>query len=138
MKIRTFNNDDKDEVIQLWRNCDLLRPWNDPEQDINRKLDDSPELFLVGILEGKICASAMGGYDGHRGWVNYLAVDPSVQHSGLGKQIMSELESRLMKTGCPKINVQIRSDNQHAVEFYKRIGYSFDEVVCVGKRLIDD
>ena len=138
MKIRTFNNDDTNEVIQLWRNCDLLRPWNDPEQDINRKLDDSPELFLVGILEGKICASAMGGYDGHRGWVNYLAVDPSVQHSGLGKQIMSELESRLMKIGCPKINVQIRSDNQHAVEFYKRIGYSFDEVVCVGKRLIDD
>jgi ribosomal protein S18 acetylase RimI-like enzyme len=80
----------------------------------------------------------MGGYDGHRGWVNYLAVDPSVQYSGLGKQIMSELESRLMKIGCPKINVQIRSDNQHAVEFYKRIGYSFDAVICVGKRLVDD
>ena len=138
MKIRTYNNDDKDEVIQLWGECDLLRAWNDPEQDIKRKLDDSPELFLVGIHEGKICASVMGGYDGHRGWINYLAVAPSLQNSGLGKQIMSEVESRLVNKGCPKINVQIRSENMYAIEFYKKIGYSSDDVVCVGKRLIHD
>jgi len=138
MNIRNFHSNDKKKIIELWRKCNLLRPWNDPENDINRKLEDSPELFLVGELEGKVCASAMGGYDGHRGWVNYLAVDPSVQNAGLGRQIMNELESRLVNMGCPKINVQIRSNSIDAMEFYKRIGYSTDEVVCVGKRLIED
>ena len=80
----------------------------------------------------------MGGYDSHRGWINYLAVDPSAQNSGLGKQLMREVESRLLNLGCPKINTQIRSNNLNAVEFYKKIGYSPDKVTCVGKRLIED
>lgn len=138
MLIRPFTSEDKTAVIELWRKCDLLRPWNDPEKDINRKLASSPELFLVGVLDGKICASAMAGYEGHRGWVNYLAVDPDVQNSGMGRRIMSEVESRLLNLGCPKINVQIRSSNSNAVEFYEKIGYSTDEVISVGKRLIKD
>ena len=92
----------------------------------------------MGILEGKICASAMGGYDVHRGRVNYLAIAPSLQYSGSGKQIMSEVESHLVNKSCPKINVQIRSENIYAIEFYKKIGYSSDDVVCVGKRLTHD
>lgn len=138
MKIRTFSPDDKTGVIELWKRCDLIRPWNDPEKDINRKLEDSPELFLVGIADSVVCASAMAGYDGHRGWVNYLAVDPSLRNSGLGSQIMKEVERRLANIGCAKINVQIRSSNKQAVRFYKRIGYSTDDVISVGKRLIDD
>ena len=138
MYIRRFKHDDKTEVIALWRKCNLLRSWNDPEKDIERKLGDSPDLFLVGILNGKISATAMGGYDGHRGWVNYLAVDPSARYSGQGKLIMNEVESRLRKKGCPKINIQIRSENIEAVRFYEKIGYCHDDVVCVGKRLIAD
>ena len=138
MYVRDFKAEDETEVIRLWGKCNLLRVWNDPKKDIKRKLEASPGLFLVGVLNCKVCATAMGGFDGHRGWVNYLAVEPSVWNSGFGKQIMGELEQRLRSMGCPKINIQIRSDNITAVEFYRKIGYSPDDVVCVGKRLIDD
>ena len=138
MYIRTFKPEDETEVIELWRKCDLVRAWNDPKKDIKRKLETSQDMFLVGILDGKVCATAMGGYDGHRGWVNYLAVDPCTQNSGLGKRIMYEVEQRLRSMGCPKINVQIRSENIKAVEFYRKIGYSPDDVISVGKRIIED
>ena len=72
MKIRPFKIDDESRVIALWQACDLLRPWNDPHKDIARKLSVRPDLFLVGTVEGRVIASVMAGYDGHRGWMNYL------------------------------------------------------------------
>ena len=93
---------------------------------------------MVGILDGKIIATAMGGYEGHRGWVNYLAVDPEYQRKGYGRQIMAEIEKRLLALGCPKINLQVRDGNTQALEFYNRIGYKNDNVVSLGKRLIPD
>ena len=82
MKIRPFHPEDTDAVVALWRRCEMARPWNDPHKDIRRKLAVEPELFLVGELDGAVVASAMIGYDGHRGWVYYLGVDPSVSGAG--------------------------------------------------------
>ena len=67
---------DRDAVIELWRRCDLVRAWNDPHRDIDRKLARDPDLLLVGERDRVVVAAVMVGYDGHRGWVNYLAVDP--------------------------------------------------------------
>jgi ribosomal protein S18 acetylase RimI-like enzyme len=86
----------------------------------------------------KIIATAMGGYEGHRGWVNYLAVDPAFRKKGFGRQLMAEIEKRLLALGCPKINLQVRMDNTSALEFYSQIGYKDDNVVSLGKRLIVD
>lgn len=138
MLIRTYNRQDQAEVISLWQQCGLLRPWNDPEKDIERKLKSSPELFIVGVIDNRVRATAMAGYEGHRGWVNYLAVDPSLQNNGYGALLMQEVETRLSQLGCPKINVQIRTDNIAALEFYRRIGYGPDDVVSVSKRLVKD
>ena len=80
----------------------------------------------------------MGGYDGHRGWVNYLAVDPDYQHKGFGREIMSALETALKELGCPKLNLQIRTDNEAAIAFYEQAGYKQDAVLSYGKRLIHD
>jgi len=135
---RPYKRQDQAEVIRLWMQCDLLRPWNSPEKDIERKLESSPELFIVGVIDDKVRATAMAGYDGHRGWVNYLAVDPFLQKAGYGTKLMLEVEQQLLLLGCPKINIQIRTDNIAALEFYRKIGYSPDEVVSVSKRLIDD
>jgi ribosomal protein S18 acetylase RimI-like enzyme len=125
-------------VIALWERCGLTRPWNDPRKDIARKLRVQPELFLVGVADHQVVATAMAGYEGHRGWVNYLAVDPRVQRSGLGTAIMSVVEERLLELGCPKINVQVRAGNSNAVAFYRKLGYAVDEVVSMGKRLERD
>ena len=138
MIITPYLPEHKDAVIELWQKCNLTRPWNNPESDIERKLKVNPDLFLVGLIDDTVVATVMGGYEGHRGWVNYLAVDPAYQRNGLGRKMMEELEKRILSTECPKINLQIRTDNTDAILFYKSIGYRKDEVISMGKRLVDD
>ena len=138
MDIRYFEEKDQEAVIQLWKDCGLCVPWNDPIKDIGRKLEIQRELFLVGLDEEQIVAALMGGYDGHRGWVNYLAVHPDKQRRGLARELMSGLEELLIELGCPKINLQIRDSNVEVQNFYEAIGYQQDPVVSYGKRLIPD
>jgi len=137
--IRPFASDDTAAVVELWEAAGLLRPWNDPHRDIERKLAMADDLFLVAVdSDGVLVGAVMAGYDGHRGWVNYLAVDPQRRAEGWGRSLMEEAERRLLAAGCPKLNLQVRSDNQSAVDFYRRIGYVQDDVVSLGKRLIAD
>lgn len=135
--IREFRAEDRDSVVALWQRCDLTRPWNDPFRDIERKIASQPALFFVAEIEGRVVGSAMAGWDGHRGWVNYLAVDPEERCRGLGRALMDAAENALVDLGCPKINVQIRHGND-AVDFYRRLGFREDEVVSMGKRLESD
>jgi ribosomal protein S18 acetylase RimI-like enzyme len=136
--IRQYSPEDQKAVIELWQKCNLTRPWNNPKLDIERKLKVNPELFLVGLIDTKVIATVMGGYEGHRGWVNYLAVDPEYQRKGLGQQTMKAIEGKIIALGCPKINLQIRTENLSAIAFYKRISYKMDDVISMGKRLVED
>jgi ribosomal protein S18 acetylase RimI-like enzyme len=138
LEIRTFVESDEKVVIALWSRCGLLRPWNDPRKDIVRKLQVQRELFLVGILDGVVVATVMAGYDGHRGWINYLAVDPGHRRMGLGKALMVQAERRLRELGCPKINLQVRRENIEAAAFYSHLEFREDDVVSYGKRLEGD
>jgi ribosomal protein S18 acetylase RimI-like enzyme len=138
MHIRSYEDSDEAAVIALWEACGLTRPQNDPRKDIARKIAVQRDLFLVGTLEGRLVASVMAGYEGHRGWINYLSVDPAVRLRGCGRLLMAEVERRLAAVGCPKINLQIRSSNAAVIEFYRRIGFAPDDVICFGKRLMDD
>ena len=138
MEIRRFAETDSEAVIALWQRCGLLRRWNDPRKDIARKLRVQPELFLVGAVDGRVVASVMAGYEGHRGWINYLAVDPGLRRGGLGKAMMAAAEKGLAELGCPKVNLQIRRGNEDVVAFYDRLGYVEDDVVSMGKRLESD
>jgi ribosomal protein S18 acetylase RimI-like enzyme len=136
--IRPFQTEDEAAVVSLWQLCELTVPWNNPYKDIARKLKVQPELFLVGMLEKHLIASVMGGYDGHRGWINYLAVHPDFQGQGYAKQIMASVESELRKTGCPKINLQVRSGNDKVNTFYQKLGFTEDRALSMGKRLEED
>jgi ribosomal protein S18 acetylase RimI-like enzyme len=136
--IRSYRPDDENEVIDLWFQCNLVVPHNNPRRDIQRKLKVNPEWFLVGVLDGEIIATCMAGYEGHRGWINYLAVSPQYRRRGIAATIMKEAENRLRAVGCPKINLQIRASNIEVVRFYQSIGYSEDSVVNMGKRLEPD
>ena len=138
MLIKPYSPEHETAVIELWRKCNLTRPQNDPVKDIERKLKVDPELFLVGLIDGKVVASVIGGYDGHRGSVYYLGVDPAHQRKGLGRKMMAAVEKKLLAKGCPKINLMVRTENLGAVQFYKKIGFNKDEVVEMGKRLIPD
>lgn len=138
MDIRAYQPTDESAVIALWEVCGLTRPWNDPHKDIARKLTEQPELFLVGVEGEKLMATAMVGFDGHRGWVYYLAVDPAFQRLSYGKQLMHEAEQLLIARGCPKINLLVRSSNTKVLKFYAELGYTQDEAVSLGRRLIAD
>jgi ribosomal protein S18 acetylase RimI-like enzyme len=137
-EIRPFQPSDEGAVVQLWKACNLVVPWNDPLRDIRRKLRVQSELFLVGFVAGELAATVMAGYEGHRGWLNYLAVAPRFRRQGLGRKIVAEAEARLRQMGCPKINIQIRTGNTEVIEFYSRIGFKADDVVSMGKRLEAD
>ena len=134
-KVRPYRPEDAAAVVQLWTACGLVRPWNDPLRDISRKLKVQPDMFLVAHAHGRIVGTVMAGYDGHRGWINYLAVDPKHQGLGIGRRLMAEAETLLRGVGCPKINLQVRSGNADAIAFYKRIGFTEDDVISLGKRL---
>ena len=138
MEIRPYRESDQDAVVALWRECGLAKPWNDPVKDIRRKMGIQRDLFLVGSTDGRLVATVMVGFEGHRGWVNYLAVSADCRKQGLGRLLMDEAEARLRAIGCPKINLQIRRSNADVVAFYRSIGYSEDDVVSMGKRLIED
>lgn len=136
--LRPFILADIEPVIELWRQCELIRPWNNPYLDIQRKLTTQPELFLVACLDGQIVGSAMIGYEGHRAWVYYLAVHPSYQKQGIGLALMQKAEQLLIDRDCPKIQLMVRKSNREAISFYEAQGYEVSDVLVLGKRLIED
>ena len=136
--ISDFLDDRGDAVIALWQRCCLTRSWNDLAIDIVRKNINKNGKFLVGYVGQRLIASVMIAYDGHRGSVNYLAIDPDYSASGYGKAMMAEAERFLQSIGCPKINLCMRQDNDRVVSFYHQLGYATEPVVLLGKRLIKD
>lgn len=135
MEIRQFKPEDEGYVIRLWEICGLTVPWNDPKLDIQMKLEVQPELFLVGAIDTRIVATVMAGYDGHRGWLYSLSVDPEYQRAGLGRNIVEAAIIRLKMQGCRKVNLQVRTSNVEVIGFYEKIGFSIDDTVSMGKRL---
>ena len=133
--IRSYQAADQAAVIDLWQRCDLVVPQNDPQKDIEMKSRVQADLFFVGTIGSRIVTTVMAGYDGHRGWIYYLAVDPDYQHRGMGRRMMERAEAALKKRGCPKINLQVRKSNPAAIAFYGQLGYSNDDVIGLGKRL---
>jgi len=135
LEIRPYKEVDEAQVIQIWFDCGLVVPWNDPKMDIKRKLAVQRHLFLVGCTEGNVIATVMAGYEGHRGWINYLAVKPDHQGAGIGNLMMEKAEKLLIAEGCAKINLQVRSANEKVIKFYGKIGFKADDVVSLGKRI---
>ncbi len=136
LEIRAYRESDEALVGRLWR---AVFPessgWNIPEQDIARKLTVQPDLFLVACFDSSLVGTAMGGYDGHRGWAHLVAVHPDFRRRGVGAGLMRRLEEALGALGCPKVNLQVRSGNETVIEFYRKLGYTTEERVSMGKRL---
>jgi len=136
MQIRPIRPSDEPAVARLWRAVFPEAPArNHPETDIQRKLALQSELFLVAIVDRQVVGTAMGGYDGHRGWVYYVAVARDHRRRGVGRALMEDLERRLARLGCPKLNLQVRASNHNAVGFYENLGYRVEQRVSMAKLL---
>lgn len=141
-QIRAFERRDTDAVVALWHVAGLTRPWNDPHEDIERKLQVQPELFLVAEAistdDRRLVGTIMAGYDGHRGWLYYLASSPDLRGAGIGRALVKEAERRLLEMGCPKVQLMVRRGNETVLGFYDQLGYERFDVANTGKRLISD
>jgi ribosomal protein S18 acetylase RimI-like enzyme len=136
LTIRPYAARDEPEVTQLWREAfPDDPPRNEPSRVIRRKLSVQPELFLVGQLDGRIVAAVIGGYDGFRGWIHHLAVLAAHRRRGFGRAMVAQVETRLAKLGCPKVNLQVRATNAAVCAFYERLGYAVEDRVSFGKGL---
>lgn len=134
--IRPYKHADESGVTELWRAVFPSAPArNDPLKDIALKLSEQPELFLVAVVDGALVGTAMAGFDGHRGWVYYVAVHTSYRRRGIGSALMREVESALIRSSCPKLNLQIRSNNAEVQTFYKSLGYEIEDRISMGKQL---
>lgn len=144
--IRDFEAGDTDAVIALWTASGLTRPWNDPRADISRCLETETSFLLVAEAAVEttpggsptVVGSVMAGYEGHRGWMYYLASDPARRGAGIGRALVAESERRLEAAGCPKAMLMVRGGNEVALGFYEALGYATEDVLVLGKRLIED
>lgn len=136
--IRPFDLRDEDAVVALWESAGLTRPWNDPRADIRRKLTVQPELFLVAVDGDDLVGTVMAGYDGHRGWLYYLASAETHRGRGIGRALVAEAEGLLEALGCPKVQLMVRPDNAAARGFYEALGYEPFDTWATGRRLIVD
>ncbi|NKB63859.1 MAG: GNAT family acetyltransferase [Gammaproteobacteria bacterium] len=137
LDIQPFQQPQLKQVIELWRRCELIMPWNDPVYDIQFSLSSTDSELLVLTREEKVIGTVMVGHDGHRGWIYYLAVSPVFQRSGYGRFLMVTAENWLKDRDVPKLNLMIRGGNKKALSFYKRLGFEDDNVVVMGKRYFD-
>jgi ribosomal protein S18 acetylase RimI-like enzyme len=138
MRLSEFHEDYTETVVALWQKCGLTRPWNDPYRDIACKQTDKNGRFLVGHEVGRLVATIMVGYDGHRGSINYLAVDPQFSGNGFGLVLVQAAEEFLRAIGRLKINLCVRRENEAVIKFYNKSGYAQETVYYCSKRLIDD
>lgn len=136
--VRAFRLDDTESVVALWEDAGLTRPWNDPRLDIRRKMAVQPELFLVAVDDSAVIGTVMAGYDGHRGWLYYLATANSHRRRGVGRALVDEAERLLLGMGCPKVQLMVREGNETVLGFYDELGYERFSVSNSGKRLIVD
>ena len=138
MTVRAYRNDDREAVVALWQEAGLVRSWNDPYRDIDRKVATDAAGFLVAEARGAVVGVVIAGYEGHRGWIQYLGVLPGRQREGIGRALIEAAVELLRERGCPKVNLQVRRSNAGVVAFYERLGFQEDEVTSMGLRLEKD
>lgn len=138
VEIRAFADGDEEAIVELWVESGVAVPWNDPRKDIVRKVADDGDGLLVAVDGDRVIGTAMAGYDGHRGWIYYLAVSADRRNRGIGRRLVAACEALLARRGCPKVNLMVRADNPEVLGFYARVGYEISEVVTLGKRLERD
>jgi len=134
VKIRPYAIEDEILVLALWQLTFPDTPsHNNFIEDIKRKLSTQSNLFFVAFYEEQCIGTAMSGFDGHRGWIYYLAVHPEYRRNGVGKKLMQTVEAELANIGYTKLNLQVRQNNSDVVKFYKKLGYQIEARVSMGK-----
>ena len=135
MRIREFELDDYDAACHLWALAEGMSVV--PRWEVERKLERDRDLFLVGEEDGELVAVVMGAYDGRRGWIFRLAVDPARRGVGLGRALIAELERRLLAMGVTSVRLLVHAGNTGGLGFWRQLGYELDEDIVMGSKELD-
>ena len=136
MKIRTYGDGDYDAVVSLWNECfGYPAPHNNPADSIRRKTTMNDDLFFVAEEDGRPAGTVMAGWDGHRGWLYSLAVAPEHRGKGIARALVEHAMAALHRLDCPKVNLQVLSDNEGVLGFYEKLGFVAEERVSMGRKL---
>jgi ribosomal protein S18 acetylase RimI-like enzyme len=135
MRIGPIEDGEIAAVLELWKRCALLHPDNDARADIARARNAASSALLVGRTGGTVIATAMAGFDGHRGWVYYLAVAPDQQRGGHGKAMLAAAERWLRERGAPKVMLLVAESNSGVRGFYEKLGFTRSPVIVMGRML---
>jgi ribosomal protein S18 acetylase RimI-like enzyme len=123
-------------VIQLWKTVfNDEKPHNRPDLSIDKKRAVDDHLFFVALADDEVVGTLLAGYDGHRGWLYSVAVDPQQRGKGLDTQLVRHAEKALAELGCVKINLQIHTFNESVQAFYQALGYTPEPIISMGKRI---
>jgi len=133
VEIHPLDAADRADAVSLWHRAGLTRPWNPPEQDFDRAVAGVSSEVLGGFEDGRLVGTAMVGHDGHRGWVYYLAVDPDLQSTGIGRAMMGSAEAWARAAGMPKIQLMVRSSNTGALDFYDSLGFTVEDTAVLSR-----
>lgn len=125
---------DLENVVALWTDCGLTRPWNDPRRDIDFARGKPNSEILLGYEGDALVSSVLVGHDGHRGWLYYVAVAPGLQGRGIGKATVGAAETWLKERGVWAVNLNIRTENTKVRAFYAALGYEMRDVIVMGRR----
>ena len=135
MDIKTFTEEYTDDVLSLWKSVNLCANIEEARADILTKLSFQPELFFVAIHHKDLLGTCMAGFDGHRGWIYYLAVNPNFQKRGIGKALIHHAEIALKKLRCSKVLLMVADENIEVSNFYKNLNFETSPVKVFGKKI---
>jgi len=124
-EIRELTISDYDEMIKLWERCLLpSKPkGRDSKQEITRQMNRNPDLFL-GAFEGRVLVgTVIGSYDGRKGWINRLAVDPEYRRQGIAQHLIARLEKVLREKGTRIVSALVEESNQESLSLFEKLGY---------------
>jgi ribosomal protein S18 acetylase RimI-like enzyme len=135
MRVREFRRDDGDRVREFWVACGIrIRPGDD-DDSLEAFAVRNPGLFLLADDDARIVGSALGGWDGRRGWLYQVAVRPDARRRGIASDLVGRIEARLREMGCPKVNLIVWEDNAEAMRFWEELGYLRERTLEYGKFL---
>ena len=134
MIIRQYTPEDHDAVTALWQACfSYPAPHNNPADSIRRKMAREDGLFFVAQVPERVAGTVMAGWDGHRGWIYSLAVDPEFRGRGIGSALVEHAVAVLEGLDCPKVNLQVMPGNGGVIGFYEKLGFNTEERVSMGR-----
>ena len=137
LHIGSITDADAAAVQALWEAVfPDARVWNQPASYLPRKRALGDEHILVAASGRRVVGAVALGWDGVRGWIYHLAVEPLERRHGVGTALMRAAEQRLLARGCPKINLQVMPANDAVVAFYTRLGYAVEPRISMAKCLV--